>query len=107
MKNISKYVLLFFTFFSIFFSAQKFYEEQWLRVAEGYRNGEFKSNLPLILEIQKRAIKEKKATEIIKSLKAEFAIYKETQDDPKNDYASVFFSKITNTEKELKKNDLL
>lgn len=107
MKNISKYVLLFFTFFSIFFSAQNFYEEQWLRVAEGYRNGEFKSNLPIILEIQKRAIKEKKAAEIIKSLKAEFVIYKETQDDPKNDYASVFFSKISNTEKELKKNDLL
>ncbi|KFF02102.1 hypothetical protein IX38_14305 [Chryseobacterium luteum] len=107
MKNISKYVLLFFTFFSIFSSAQDFYEEQWLKVAEGYRNGDFKSSLPIILDIQKKAVNERKTTEIIKSLKAEFAIYKDTQDDPKNDYASVFFSKISNTEKELKKNDLL
>ncbi|SHG06378.1 alpha-2-macroglobulin family protein [Chryseobacterium vrystaatense] len=107
MKNISKYVLLFFTFFSIFFSAQDFYEEQWLKVAQGYQNGDFKSSLPLILDIQKKAIKEKKAAEIIKTLKAEFAIYKDTQDDPKNDYASVFFSKISSTEKELKKSDLL
>ncbi|MFN1215810.1 alpha-2-macroglobulin family protein [Chryseobacterium kwangjuense] len=107
MKNISKYVLLFFTFLSMFFSAQNFYEEQWLKVAEGYRNGEFKSSLPIILDIQKRAVKEKNATEIIKSLKAEFAIYKDTQDDPKNDYASTFFAKISSTESQLKKDDLL
>jgi len=107
MKNISKCVLLFFSFFSIFFYAQNFYETQWVKIAEGYRDGNFKSNQSLILDIQNKAIKESNAPEIIKSLKAEFAIYKDTHDDPKNDYASVFFSKISNTEKQLKKKDLL
>ncbi|RTZ49297.1 hypothetical protein EJ377_00945 [Chryseobacterium arthrosphaerae] len=43
----------------------------------------FKSNLPLILEIQNKAVAEGNTTEIIRSLKAEFAVYKDTQDDPK------------------------
>lgn len=107
MKIISKCVLLFFAFSCIFFHAQKFYEEQWKKIAESYKDGTFKSNLPLILEIQNKAVEENNTTEIIKSLKAEFAVYKATQDDPKNDYASVFFSKISNMEKRLKNEDLL
>lgn len=107
MKIISKSVLLFFVFSCIFFHAQQFYEEQWKKIAESYKDGTFKSNLPLILEIQNKAVEENNTTEIIKSLKAEFAIYKATQDDPKNDYASVFFSKISNMEKRLKNDDLL
>ncbi|MGN7863328.1 alpha-2-macroglobulin family protein [Chryseobacterium sp. 22458] len=107
MKIISKSVLLFFAFLCIFSHAQTFYEEQWKKIAESYQNGTFKSNLPLILEIQNKAVAESNTTEIIKSLKAEFAIYKATQDDPKNDYASVFFSKISNMNKRLKNDDLL
>ncbi|WP_027388127.1 alpha-2-macroglobulin family protein [Chryseobacterium gregarium] len=87
--------------------AQKYYDEQWKEVAEGYKNGMFKSSFPIILEIQKKAIRDKNALQLIRSLKAEFAIYKDTQDDPKNDYASVFFSKIKNTENQLKGDDLL
>lgn len=107
MKIISKSVLLFFVFSCIFSHAQTFYEVQWKKVAESYQNGTFKSNLPLILEIQNKAVTENNTVEIIKSLKAEFAIYKATQDDPKNDYASVFFSKISNMEKRLNNEDLL
>lgn len=107
MKIISKSVLLFFAFSCIFSHAQQFYEEQWKKMAESYQNGTFKSNLPVVLEIQNKAVADNNTTEIIKSLKAEFAIYKATQDDPKNDYASVFFSKISNMEKRLKNDDLL
>ncbi|WP_241285480.1 alpha-2-macroglobulin family protein [Chryseobacterium arthrosphaerae] len=107
MKIISKSVLLFFAFLCIISHAQAFYEEQWKKIAESYQNGTFKSNLPLILEIQNKAVAEGNTTEIIRSLKAEFAVYKDTQDDPKNDYASVFFSKISNMNKRLKNDDLL
>lgn len=107
MKTISKCLLLLFVFFTTFIFAQNYYEEQWKKIAEGYKNGEFKSSLPLILDIQKRAIKDKNAPQIIKSLKAEFGIYKETHDDTKNDYASAFFAKIKETENQLKKDDLL
>lgn len=107
MKIISKCVLLFLGFSCIFFHAQKFYEEQWKKIAESYKDGTFKSNLPLILEIQNKAVEENNTTEMIRSLKAEFAVYKATHDDPKNDYASVFFSKISNMEKRLKNEDLL
>ncbi|WP_294296125.1 MG2 domain-containing protein [uncultured Chryseobacterium sp.] len=108
MKINSKCLLLFLAFFSYsVFYAQDFYDQEWKKVAEGYRQGEFKSSLPLILNIQQKAIKDKNAVEIIRSLKAEFVIYKTTQDDPKNDYASVFFSKIRETENLLKGEDLL
>lgn len=108
MQRYSKISFLFLLFinFSMVFS-QNYYDQQWKKIAEGYSNGQFKSSLPLILEIQKKAIKEKNASQIIKSLKAEFGIYKETHDDTKNDYASAFFTKIKETEGKLKKNDLL
>jgi len=108
MKRFSKifmFLLLLLNFSTIF--AQNYYDEQWKKVAEGYKNGMFKSSYPIILEIQKKAIEEKNALQLIRSLKAEFAIYKDTQDDPKNDYASVFFSKIRKTEDQLKGDELL
>lgn len=108
MKRFSKIfvlLLVLLNFSTVF--AQKYYDEQWKKVAEGYKNGMFKSSFPIILEIQKKAIEEKNALQLIRSLKAEFAIYKDTQDDPKNDYASVFFSKIKKTEDQLKGDDLL
>lgn len=80
MKIICKCVLLFFTFLCIFSFAQKFYQEQWRKIAESYKAGTFKSNLPLILEIQNRAVEENNTTEMIRSLKAEFAVYKATRD---------------------------
>lgn len=107
MKTISKCLLLIFLFCGTFFFTQNYYDEQWKKIAEGYKNGEFKSSLPLILDIQKKAIKDKNAPQLIKSLKAEFGIYKETHDDTKNDYASAFFAKIKETESQLKRDDLL
>lgn len=107
MKTIHKCLLLIYVFCGTCFFAQNYYDEQWKKIAQGYKNGEFKSSLPLILEIQKRAIKDKNAPQIIKSLKAEFGIYKETHDDTKNDYASAFFAKIKETESQLKRDDLL
>ncbi|KQT23695.1 hypothetical protein ASG22_06535 [Chryseobacterium sp. Leaf405] len=108
MKRFSKIfvlLLLLLNFSTVF--AQDYYDEQWKKVAEGYKNGMFKSSFPIILDIQKKAIEDKNALQLIRSLKAEFAIYKDTQDDPKNDYASVFFSKIKKTEDQLKGDELL
>lgn len=107
MKTISKCLLVLFVFLGTLSFAQQYYDVQWKKIAEGYKNGEFKSSLPLILEIQKKAIKDNNAPQLIKSLKAEFGIYKETHDDTKNDYASAFFRKIKETETQLKNNDLL
>ncbi|MFC3158293.1 MG2 domain-containing protein [Chryseobacterium arachidis] len=107
MKNICKCVLLFLFFSYGLFYAQNYYEDQWKKIAEGYSNGDFKSSLPIILDIQNTAIREKNASQLIRSLKAEFAIYKETKDDPKNDYASAFFTKIQDTEKKLSNDELL
>ncbi|MEN4760968.1 MG2 domain-containing protein [Chryseobacterium sp. C39-AII1] len=107
MKNICKCVLLFFIFSCSFLYSQNYYEDQWKKIAEGYNSGNVKSSLPIVIEIQNQAIKEKNATQLIRSLKMEFAIYKETKDDPKNDYASAFFTKIEETEKRLSIDDLL
>jgi hypothetical protein len=63
--------------------AQTYYDTQWKKIADNYSKGTYKSNLPLILEIQNRAIKEDNAIQLIKSLKAEFSIANLTNDDTK------------------------
>ena len=55
--------------------------------------GAYKSNLPIILDIQKQAMKENNAFELIRSLKAEFSIVNQTVDDDQNDDASQFLKK--------------
>lgn len=94
-KFIRVFILLLLTaVFSPFFG-QKYYDDQWKKVAENYKSGKFKSNLPIILEIQKQAMKDDNANQLIRSLKAEFSIVNQTQDDENNDSASQFFTKLS------------
>jgi uncharacterized protein YfaS (alpha-2-macroglobulin family) len=82
--------------------AQKYYDEQWKKIEENSTKGTFKSNLPLILDIQNHAMKDNNTLQLIHSLKAEFAIVNQTRDDEQNNAASKFFSKLTNIENKLK-----
>ncbi|MEC3875280.1 alpha-2-macroglobulin family protein [Chryseobacterium salviniae] len=106
MKRFSKIfmLLLLLLNFSVVF-AQKYYDEQWKKVASNSQKGAYKSNLPIISEIQKQAMKDNNMIQLIQSLKAEFSIINRTQDDEKNDTASQFFKKLTEVEKQLKGND--
>ncbi len=84
------------------FSAQNYYDQQWKKIEDNYKKGTYKSNLPIILEIQNQALKDNNGIQIIKSLKAEFSITKQTYDDTKNDENSKFFAKLQSTETKLK-----
>ncbi|MGO4709609.1 MG2 domain-containing protein, partial [Chryseobacterium sp. 2TAF14] len=108
MQRYSKvlFLLLFLSCFSNAFS-QKYYETQWKKIQSNYEKGAYKSNLPVVLEIQKQAMKENNALQLIRSLKAEFSIVNQTMDDEKNDSASKFFAKLQTTENNLKGDDLL
>ena len=99
IKSVSVFLLM---LFFINFSAQNYYDSQWKKVEENYKKGTYKSNLPIILDIQNQAMKDNNAIQIIKSLKAEFSILKQTHDDTQNDENSKFFSKLQSTETKLK-----
>ena len=99
-------ITIFVAFCSTLFG-QNYYDQQWKLVTQNVKEGKYKSNLPLIQEIQKQAMKDKNAVQLIKSLKAEISIALETEDDTQNDATSQAFAKIQNVEKELKGNDLL
>ncbi len=106
MKNkIFALFLLVFSFSHVF--AQKYYEDQWKKVAENYKAGKFKSNLPLILEIQKQAMKDDNPVQLIRSLKAEFSIINQTNDDTQNDSATQFFTKLSGLDSKLKGDEKL
>lgn len=81
---------------------QKYYDDQWKKVSENYKSGKYKSNLPIILEIQNQAMKDDNANQIIRTLKAEFSIVNQTQDDESNDAASQFFTKLSTFGEKLK-----
>ncbi len=101
--NPFKKIILFFLF-SFAFSAsfaQKYYDDQWKKVAENYNKGLYKSNLPIILQIQNQAMKDDNAVQLIRSLKAEFSIVNQTRDDAKNDAASQFFKKLESFDQKL------
>ena len=102
MKNLTK-ILFLFTLICFFSSmkAQNYYDTQWKKIADNYSKGTYKSNLPLILDIQNRAIKEDNTIQLIKSLKAEFSIANLTNDDTKNDAASQFFKKLESFDQKL------
>ncbi len=87
------------------FSAQTYYDQQWKKIEDNYTKGTYKSNLPIILEIQNHAVKDNNSIQLIKSLKAEFSITKQTNDDTKNDVNSKFFSKLLSTESKLKSDE--
>jgi uncharacterized protein YfaS (alpha-2-macroglobulin family) len=106
MKRFSKIfvlLLLVLNFSAVF--AQKYYDEQWKKVAANYQKGTYKSNLPIILDIQKQAMKDNNILQLIQSLKAEFNIVNQTADDDKNNSVSQFFNKLQNSEKQLKGED--
>ncbi|MDQ0782289.1 alpha-2-macroglobulin [Chryseobacterium sp. W4I1] len=108
MKIFSKIfmlLLLTLSFSKVF--AQKYYDDQWKRVAENSAKGTYKSNLPIILDIQNHAMKENNAIQLIRSLKAEFSVVNLTTDDEKNDAASKFFTKLKDAQTKLKGGDQL
>lgn len=104
MKN-KIFAILLFVFASGHIFAQKYYDDQWKKVAENYKTGKYKSNLPLILEIQNQAMKDDNAVQLIRSLKAEFSIVNQTRDDTKNDASSQFFTKLKGLDSKLKGDD--
>ena len=104
MKKLFIIVLLFIS--AVAFS-QNYYDQQWKIIEKNYESGKYKSNLPIILDIQSHAMKENNATEIIKSLKAEFSIVNQTYDDTQNDSVSKFFAKLKPIENKLKDDDKL
>lgn len=81
---------------------QKYYDDQWKKVSDNYKTGKYKSNLPLILEIQKQAMKDENMNQLIRSLKAEFSISNQTYDDGDNDATSRFFGKLSTFGEQLK-----
>ena len=93
MKNKIFTLILILAAFTPFF-AQNYYDTQWKKIADNYKKGQVKSNLPLILEIQNQAMKEDNASQLIRSLKAEFSIINQTYDDTKNDSSTQFFAKL-------------
>jgi uncharacterized protein YfaS (alpha-2-macroglobulin family) len=106
MKRFSKIfvlLLLLLNFSAVF--AQKYYDEQWKKAAANSQKGAYKSNLPIILDIQKQAMKDNNILQLIQSLKAEFSIVNQTADDEKNDAVSQLFKKLQNVEKQLKDDD--
>lgn len=106
MQRYSKILFLFLLLlnFSVAFS-QTYYDQQWKKIEENSKKGTYKSNLPIVLEIQKQAMKENNTLQLIRSLKAEFSIVNQTMDDEKNDSASKFFVKLQNSENQLKGDD--
>lgn len=100
------YTILFTLTFSFAFG-QKTYDLKWKEVQAKTKKGDFKSTLPLIIEIQKMAMKENNTVQLIRSLKAEFSIVNQTYDDTQNNESSVFFKKLQNASKDLKGDDAL
>lgn len=83
-----------FLIFALSVKGQNNYDQQWKKVEQNTEKGLFKSNLPIVLDIQKQAIKEQNITEIVKSLRAELSIINRTKDDTKNNIGSQFYQKI-------------
>ncbi|WP_419494940.1 alpha-2-macroglobulin family protein [Chryseobacterium bernardetii] len=103
MKRFSKIFML--SLLSLGFSpviAQKYYDDQWKKIAENSQKGAYKSNLPIILDMENQAMKENNTIQLIRSLKAEFSIVNQTVDDDQNNAASKFFKKLQDAEGKLK-----
>ncbi|MFC3756863.1 alpha-2-macroglobulin [Chryseobacterium tructae] len=103
MKRFSKIFML--SLLSLGFSpvfAQKYYDDQWKKITENSQKGAYKSNLPIILDLENQAMKENNTIQLIRSLKAEFSIVNQTVDDDQNDAGSKFFKKLQEAEGKLK-----
>ncbi|SHL36622.1 alpha-2-macroglobulin family protein [Chryseobacterium polytrichastri] len=103
MKKLAKiFVLLLLMLSHSVIFGQKYYTDQWKKIEENSKKGAYKSNLPVILDIQNQAMKENNTLQLIRSLKAEFSIVNQTRDDEKNDAASKFFAKLQHADSNLK-----
>lgn len=103
MKKLAKiFVLLLLMLSHSVIFGQKYYTDQWKKIEENSKKGAYKSNLPVILDIQNHAMKENNPLQLIRSLKAEFSIVNQTTDDDKNDAASKFFAKLQKADSNLK-----
>jgi uncharacterized protein YfaS (alpha-2-macroglobulin family) len=108
MKRFSKIFML--SLLSLGFSpvfAQKYYDDQWKKIAENSQKGAYKSNLPIVLDLENKAMKENNTIQLIRSLKTEFSIVNQTVDDDQNDAVSKFFKKLQESEGKLKGNEKL
>ncbi|CAA7197393.1 alpha-2-macroglobulin family protein [Chryseobacterium potabilaquae] len=108
MKRFSKIfmlLLLILNFSAVF--GQKYYDDQWKKIEENSNKGVYKSNLPIILEIKSKAMKENNTIQLIRSLKAEFSILTRTSDDDKNNTVSTFFHSLQDIESKLNGNEKL
>ena len=102
MRNFTKIFTLFLLFLMMApVFGQTYYDAQWKKIADNYKQGLYKSNLPIILDIQNQAMKDDNAIQLIRSLKAEFSIVNQTQDDTENDAASQFFKKLETFDQKL------
>ncbi len=101
MKHLKIIMLIF--CLSLFSKAytQKYYDEQWKKITDNSKKGLQKSNIPIILQIQKQAMKDRNVVQLIQSLKEEFSIINRTSDDEGNDAVSRLFGKLQNVEKQL------
>lgn len=100
-------IVSFFVMISSGLFAQNYYENQWKIIRENEKKGLRKSNLPLISELQNRAMKENNTVELIRTLQAEFSILNMTDDDENNNAASRFFAEIQEKGSALKDGDAL
>lgn len=106
MKRFSKIFVLLLLLLNVSgVFAQKYYDEQWKKVSANYQKGVYKSNLPIIADIQKQAMKDNNVVQLIQSLKAEFSIVNQTADDDKNNSVSTLFGKLQNVGRQIKGDD--
>lgn len=102
MKRFSKIFVLLLVFLNASGAfAQKYYDEQWKKITANDKKGIFKSNLPVVLEIQKQAMKDHNVIQLIRSLQEEFMIVNRTDNDAANDAVSSLFRKLQATEQQL------
>ena len=79
MKRFSKILFSFLLLCTASLSqAQDYYEQQWKKFEEKILNGDYKSNLPLVQEIQNRAMKENNIIQILRSLRTEYLLLLDT-----------------------------
>ena len=65
MKILKSLLVFLLIFATMNFSAQNYYDQQWKKIEDNYKKGTYKSNLPIILEIQNQALKDNNAIQII------------------------------------------
>ncbi len=102
MRNVRLLMMLLCFSFYPKMQAQEYYDGQWKKITDNGTRGAYKSNLPIILDIQNQAMKDNNVLQLIRSLKAEFSIVNRTVDDDQNNAVSQFFKKLQTTEAKLK-----